>query len=122
MYQNPSVFDDVRYPITASEHLSRDLRHIPLSYYPYGHYHSGARRTRAAGVDEQGRRLDSGRDPDQCSVDNKDVLPAYERHGGPPKYLDLDMDDAMVIDQLRGADEAEGRDRVAPPPVDGLEP
>ena len=51
----------------------------------------GTRRTRAAGVDEQGRRLDSGQDPDQHSLDDKDVLPAYDRYGGPPKYMDLEM-------------------------------
>ena len=115
------MFDDVRYPITASQHLSPDLRHIPLSYFPFG-YHMGTRRTRAAGVDEQGRRLDSGRDPDQHSLDDKDVLPAYDRYGGPPKYMDLEMalDGAMLIDRLRAAAEAndrDGFDRTAAPAV-----
>lgn len=82
----------------------------------------GTRRTRAAGVDEQGRRLDSGRDPDQHSLDDKDVLPAYDRYGGPPKYMDLEMalDGAMLIDRLRAAAEAndrDGFDRTAAPAV-----
>jgi len=124
-YENPSVFDDVRYPITAAQHLSPDLRYIPLSYFPFG-YHAGTRRTRAADVDEQGRRLDSGRDPDQHSLDGKDVLPAYDRYGGPPKYVDLEMalDGAMLIDRLRATAEANDRDelhRAAAPAVESEE-
>lgn len=60
-------------------------------------HYSGTRRTRAAGVDDQGRRLDSGRDPDLCSVDDKDMLPAYDRHGGPPTYLDPVMGSGEVM-------------------------
>ncbi|TRM55547.1 hypothetical protein BD626DRAFT_577341 [Schizophyllum amplum] len=47
-----------------------------------------SRRTRGAGTDARGRRLESGEN-DHDSFDDKDVLPAYETIGGPPRYDEL---------------------------------
>ncbi|KAK2467703.1 hypothetical protein APHAL10511_000297 [Amanita phalloides] len=121
-YQSPSLYDDVRYPITASRNLSPDLRDLPLSVLPYTYgYHVATRRTRAADVDEHGRRMDSGRDPDRLSLDDKEILPAYDRYGGPPKYMDLEMalDGGTMIDRLRREAEARDRDRITSLLVDG---
>lgn len=49
-------------------------------------YHTNGRRTRAADTDEGGRRAGGPED------DHKDVLPAYDSVGGPPKYVDIGMD------------------------------
>ncbi len=55
-------------------------------------------------------------------MNDKDALPAYDRYGGPPKYVDLEMalDGAMMMDRLRAAAEAndrDGPDRTAAPAV-----
>ncbi|KAF8632471.1 hypothetical protein AX15_001870 [Amanita polypyramis BW_CC] len=96
-YPDTALYDDdVRYPITTSPHLSSDLRALPLAYYPYGNgRRAPVRRTRAANVDEQGRRLDSRWDPDQQSMDDKEMLPAYDKYGGPPGYVDMEMEMEM---------------------------
>ena len=47
------------------------------------------RRTRAADTDEGGRRAGGAGD------DAKDMLPAYEGGGGPPKYMELEMMDSI---------------------------
>ncbi|KAL4077878.1 hypothetical protein J3A83DRAFT_1683975 [Scleroderma citrinum] len=47
-------------------------------------YRLGQRRVRAADTDADGRRL--GR-PDDPEWDGKDVLPAYDKVGSPPKYF-----------------------------------
>jgi len=51
-------------------------------------YHSNWRRTHAADTDAGGRRAGGPED------DHKDALPAYDNVGGPPKYMELDMDAA----------------------------
>jgi len=38
-----------------------------------------------------GGRRAGRRDPDDGDLDDKDLLPAYEKRGGPPKYLDLEL-------------------------------
>ncbi|KAF8637459.1 hypothetical protein AX17_002804 [Amanita inopinata Kibby_2008] len=80
-----TIYDtsDVRYPIYASLHL----RSLTSPYHHHHHHpHHNSRRTRAADVDEGGRRLDSGFDDDG----DKEMLPAYDRFGGPPKYVELE--------------------------------
>jgi len=49
-------------------------------------YRSNGRRTRAADTDEGGRRAGGSED------DLKDMLPAYDSVGSPPKYVDIGMD------------------------------
>jgi hypothetical protein len=49
-------------------------------------YRSNGRRTRAADIDAGGRR---GGNPED---NHKDPLPAYDNVGGPPKYIEVDMD------------------------------
>jgi hypothetical protein len=61
---------------------------LPISY------RRATRRTTAADVDAGGRRGgERDRDVDYGSghCDDKDMLPAYEGEGGPPKYAELEM-------------------------------
>ncbi|KAF5378510.1 hypothetical protein D9615_007178 [Tricholomella constricta] len=54
--------------------------------YPYAH------RTRAHDTDVAGRRLGGPLNSDHDGyIGDKDVLPAYEHAGGPPKYGELEM-------------------------------
>ncbi|KAL1740653.1 hypothetical protein HDZ31DRAFT_47073 [Schizophyllum fasciatum] len=71
--------------IPCSQPCPRDMAYIaPL---PSAHPHPRrARRTRGANTDGRGRRLDWGGDDYASSVDEKDVLPAYDKVGGPPEY------------------------------------
>lgn len=47
-----------------------------------------SRRTRAADIDNHGRRLGGGEYDEEG---DKDALPAYDIVGGPPKYTELEM-------------------------------
>ncbi|PFH50192.1 hypothetical protein AMATHDRAFT_61521 [Amanita thiersii Skay4041] len=90
-----TIYDssDVRYPFYASFHL----RSLPSAYYP-----DQTRRTHGTGIDDGGRRLDGNgagagagagayvSDHDGALGD-KDVLPAYDCFGGPPKYVELEF-------------------------------
>ncbi|KAJ3503789.1 hypothetical protein NLJ89_g8277 [Agrocybe chaxingu] len=64
------------------------LADIPTAYTGYV-----SRRTRAADIDASGRRVgDRHAELDHDGgLDDKDVLPAYEHFGGPPKYNELEM-------------------------------
>ncbi|KAM6499759.1 hypothetical protein JOM56_005267 [Amanita muscaria] len=115
--------DDVRYPITAAS-LALPHHTFPAYTHPYPHSHSypphiatrmfqnrtNRTRTRAADTDAQGRRLDSGWDPDQFDFEvagggdheDKEMLPAYDCYGGPPKYIDV----AMEMDEVEGTTNA----------------
>lgn len=62
---------------------------------PYPHYllhptHSNAPQVRAMDTDDDGRRLgDGGTSNDHDGeLGNKDVLPAYDTSGGPPRYVE----------------------------------
>lgn len=63
------------------------LAPLPGVYSP----RSNQRRTRAADTDEGGRRAGNG-DLDADGGDQKDMLPAYDNVGGPPKYMELEME------------------------------
>lgn len=111
--------DDVRYPITAAS-LALPHHTFPAYTHPYPHSHSypphiatqmlqnrnNRTRTRAADTDAQGRRLDSGWDPDQFDFEvagggdheDKETLPAYDCYGGPPKYIEVTME----VDEVEG--------------------
>lgn len=61
------------------------LTPLPASYRP------SSRRIRALDTDTGGRRLGSGGPNDHDGyITDKDILPAYDNVGGPPKYIELD--------------------------------
>ncbi|KAK7436418.1 hypothetical protein VKT23_019129 [Stygiomarasmius scandens] len=78
--------------VPSSAQLSQLARHGSLALSP-----RTRTRTRAVNVDEGGRRLDSGpragdEDYGYGSSDGhgeKDDLPAYDKHGGPPGYVEV---------------------------------
>ncbi|KAF8884502.1 hypothetical protein BD779DRAFT_1801684 [Infundibulicybe gibba] len=91
-----------------NDHLNRTGHYHGLSYNPHHlpHYryrtagsplaplplvYGASRRTRAADIDEGGRRLPGSgiNEYDHDVLSDKDVLPAYDNIGGPPKYADL---------------------------------
>jgi len=59
----------------------------PVSPLPSA-YRADRRRTRAADTDEGGRRAGN---PEDGNLDNKEILPAYDNVGGPPKYVEMNM-------------------------------
>lgn len=61
----------------------------PLDPLPVAYSHG--RRTRAADTDAGGRRAG----PNGDDGGQKEMLPAYEGGGGPPKYMELEMMDRM---------------------------
>jgi hypothetical protein len=64
--------------------LYPDLSPMPAAYRSRG------RRTRAADTDEGGRRAGG-------PEDHKDMLPAYDSVGGPPKYVEMDVDPETLL-------------------------
>lgn len=86
--------------------------------YPYpAAYHPSLRRIRALDTDDGGRRLDTGGPNDHDGyLGDKDMLPAYDNVGGPPKYFELDT--------FRGPARAVGATdtREAQPGAGGQEP
>lgn len=72
---------------SAAAYLSYN---IPLANVPsaYTAERTRGRRVRGAGTDASGRRLDGGRGEGQGR--EGDELPAYDKYGGPPGYLDLE--------------------------------
>jgi hypothetical protein len=68
--------------------LYPDLSPMPAAY------RSSARRTRAADIGEGGRRAGN---PEDGNLDLKDMLPAYDNVGGPPKYVELAMDAGVPL-------------------------
>lgn len=73
-----SLTDPMIYPYLSA---------LPISYQ------SNQRRTRALDTDEGGRRAGV---PEDGVLDQKDMLPAYDNVGGPPKYMELAMDAARA--------------------------
>lgn len=65
--------------------LTHAMLYPPPSPLPAA-YRSNGRRTRAADTDAGGRRAGNPED------DHKDMLPAYDNIGGPPKYVEINMD------------------------------
>jgi len=61
-------------------------------------YYGNQRRIRAMDTDEGGRR--AGIPEERGDLDQKDVLPAYDNVGGPPKYAELEMDTARRRQRL----------------------
>jgi len=68
--------------------LYPDLSPMPAAYRSRG------RRTRAADTDEGGRRAGV---PEDGNLDHKDMLPAYDNVGGPPKYVEMDVDPETLL-------------------------
>ena len=75
--------------------------------------HRSRTRIRAVDTDEHGRRLDSGWDPDHFDFEGVvgrqneediDVLPPYDRLGGPPKYADVEMEMQTVRELVNEGD------------------
>jgi hypothetical protein len=65
------------------------IPHIPSNYRPRPHRN---RQTLSVDTDAGGRRLGEGLEVDHDGMlSDKDVLPAYDGKGGPPKYLELDV-------------------------------
>ncbi|KAF9061801.1 hypothetical protein BDP27DRAFT_1337587 [Rhodocollybia butyracea] len=96
-----------RFPSASFGTLSAyDLTHVPAAYNPHASiaaYSSASRshRTRAADIGEGGRRLGPGLSDHNVDMGEKDVLPAYDKHGGPPRYID-------TLPVLVSADSREG--------------
>ncbi|TFK33095.1 hypothetical protein BDQ12DRAFT_691607 [Crucibulum laeve] len=68
----------------------------PYAFYPSPYltavptsYAGNGRRVRAFDIGEGGRRVGGGGDYDTLS--DKDLLPAYDNIGGPPKYQELEL-------------------------------
>lgn len=86
---------------TGLPSLSQPLRPISLTHemlYPTlsplpSAYARQNRRTRAADTDAGGRRAGG---PEDADWDQKDALPAYDNVGGPPKYVELEMQNART--------------------------
>ena len=76
-------------PVTLRGHPPFDP---PLAGLPAAHTRRNLRRTNGADIDQSGRRL---RDIDVeldygGPLNDKDVLPAYDHFGSPPKYADVE--------------------------------
>ncbi|KAF8153854.1 hypothetical protein B0H34DRAFT_799791 [Crassisporium funariophilum] len=86
----PMRYDGQNYPLYPDVHLTG----IPAAYMG-----PSARRTRAADVDANGRRLgDRAVELDHDGeLGDKDMLPAYDNFGGPPKYVDLEMQPRLPV-------------------------
>jgi len=86
------------FPRTGQIHSSNP-NSLLYPYYPYpsianppSAYIHSSRRTRAADLDQGGRRLGGGGANDHDGEpDDKDVLPVYDTVGGPPKYIESEM-------------------------------
>jgi hypothetical protein len=65
-----------------------------LTGFPAAYISTRNRRTHATDIDSDGRRL--GELPAEIDHDGelggKDVLPAYDNFGGPPKYFEVEME------------------------------
>lgn len=97
-----------RYPIYTSL-----ITPLPVAF---------ARRTSAADLDEGGRRLGRGSHNDHDgAIGDKDVLPAYDNVGGPPKYVDIEMRDGGSSGSLpilsRLAEPRRAPRRIGAPPA-----
>ncbi|KAG6918771.1 hypothetical protein DXG01_011962 [Tephrocybe rancida] len=68
--------------------------------YPY------ARRTRALDTDAAGRRVGGGIEESDHDgfIGDKDVLPAYDNAGGPPKYRELALELSVMPPHTPGND------------------
>ncbi|KAF9468391.1 hypothetical protein BDZ94DRAFT_1304665 [Collybia nuda] len=66
------------------------LRNLP--FYPSAAYDPHNRRIRGQDTDTRGRRLGSPGGEYDYDHDDKDLLPAYDTAGGPPKYIDVELD------------------------------
>jgi hypothetical protein len=74
---------------TAYRH---DLDVPQLATYPAAYFGHGNRRTHALDIDADGRRLGHTAFLDhEGELRDKDVLPAYDIYGGPPKYNELEV-------------------------------
>ncbi|KAI5887446.1 uncharacterized protein SCHCODRAFT_02638148 [Schizophyllum commune H4-8] len=74
--------------VPCSQPCPRDMAYIAPLPSAHPRPRRAHRRTRGANTDGRGRRLDSGEN-DYGSIDEKDVLPAYDNVGGPPEYDDV---------------------------------
>jgi hypothetical protein len=77
---------------------------LPSAYQGYS-----ARRTQAQDVDASGRRIGGAEVDHGGALDDKDILPAYDMHGGPPKYFE----------PLPVTDTPSGVEPLSRPPVNG---
>jgi len=68
--------------------LTHSMLYPPVSPLPAA-YRADRRRTRAADIDEGGRRAGN---PGDGNLDHKEMLPAYDNVGGPPKYVEMNID------------------------------
>ncbi|KAL1685135.1 hypothetical protein GGG16DRAFT_129600 [Schizophyllum commune] len=74
--------------VPCSQPCPRDMAYIAPLPTAHPRPRRAHRRTRGANTDGRGRRLDSGEN-NYGSIDEKDVLPAYDNVGGPPEYDDV---------------------------------
>jgi len=83
----PRTHSDI-YNNQPPDQFSPPFTYPSLSPLPMPHR---TRRVRAADTDAGGRRLGGFRDPEDGDWDNKDELPAYDSIGGPPKYVEAEL-------------------------------
>ncbi|KAF8890792.1 hypothetical protein CPB84DRAFT_1389624 [Gymnopilus junonius] len=104
--ENPSLLRSRSYPRTTGlpPVTNNDRRPYPpypdpfLTGFPPVHLGHSARRTTAGDIDDRGRRLADRTvelDHDQ-GLGDKDALPAYELYGGPPKYVELELQSRLL--------------------------
>ena len=62
-----------------------------LTRLPPAYLQHRTRHVRAADVDSSGRRAATTELDHGVELGDKDALPAYDNHGGPPKYFELEM-------------------------------
>ncbi|KAF5329236.1 hypothetical protein D9619_009318 [Psilocybe cf. subviscida] len=91
---------------------------LPAAYQGYS-----TRRTQAQDVDANGRRIGGAEVDHDGALDDKDILPAYDIHGGPPKYFEPlpGGDTPSSVEPLsrpaaNGASNREAEDYVNRPP------
>ncbi|KAG6857137.1 hypothetical protein H0H87_008707 [Tephrocybe sp. NHM501043] len=97
------------YPPITPHRFPRTTGFTEVPPYPY------ARRTRAIDTDAAGRRIGAGIETSDHDgyIGDKDVLPAYDTTGGPPKYrelaYELDVMPSHNVFPINGAESADMR-------------
>ncbi|KAE9400648.1 hypothetical protein BT96DRAFT_938463 [Gymnopus androsaceus JB14] len=87
-----------RFPSAYSNSLSAYVANVPVAYDPFARFpysgespnrsSSNQTATRAADIDAGGRRAAGGPSDYNGDMGDKDALPAYDKFGGPPGYID----------------------------------
>lgn len=115
----PGISPPQRFPRTNGLPSVSSLPFFPPSMYDPQH-----RRVRGQETDGQGRRLGATGGEYDYDHDDKDLLPAYDTAGGPPKYIDFELA-SFTGDRRLGTGEgvgAHGGVLESPVPINGAPP